>query len=270
MKASPSQKNAQEKNLSIVIPTTDIKGSKSREQINNLLNSIIEGNIDKYCNVIVVFDACHPYFIEDILDSYPFILAIVNNKNRLHFARNSNLGLRYAHQILKTSVVLVNQDCILPAWEHFSKLPGKGIVTPTSIPQSEGLNKAQPPQHKRVEVREKFPFYCVFISKEVMDEIGYLDGVFCKPTFEDDDYLTRALLKGLTCTKTNVIVSHMGSHIDTSGEWESTSGSYTKTDLGENLMKYGTKWQVPAGVPHEKILEYILENHTFTQEMVVR
>lgn len=262
----------EEKSLSLVIPTTDIKGQKNLDQITALLDSIKAGEIDKFCHILVVFDACKENFINKITESYPFIFPIINEKNRLQFARNSNLGLRYAHQVLNTDVILCNQDCILPKWDYLKLLIGNGISTPTSIPWYDGLdlNKAQAPEHKRVSVKEKFPFYCVFINKRVMDEIGYLDGAFCQPTFEDDDYLTRALLKCLTCEKTNVIIFHEGTHIETAGQWESASGSYTSQDLARNLMKYGTKYQVPQDVPHEKMLEWILENHEFTKEMVVQ
>lgn len=259
-------------NLSLVIPITDIRGEKNIKALNLLLNSIVEGEIYQNANIVCVFDSCREYFIDEFLDKYKFIIPIVNEGNRLNFSRNSNLGLRYAHKILGTSVVLVNQDCILPHWKHFSKVVGEGLVSATSIviPEGRHIDQMQPPEHKKLEVKHKFPFYCVYIDKAVMDMVGYLDGAFQRATFEDDEYITRTLLAGFPCYLSNVCIHHEGTHINMQESGESASGAYTERDLHFNLVKYGNKYQVPQEIPHDGIISWILDNHVWQEEMAVR
>lgn len=250
--------------LSIVIPATD-KGDREKrfKQLSRLFDSIKEYPWGKELYCLVCFDGCDTDFIHDSIKSYSFITPLVNSKNRLNFARNANRGLRYAHKILGSNVLLINQDCILPPWEILSQVQGDGLVSPTAI-NSEKLE--QPDKVEKILIKSKFPFYCVFINKKVLDKIGYLDGVYIS-TFEDDNYIARALLMGLTCEISNVKIYHEGSFIDSSGNWESASGSYGPKRLGENLVKFATQWQIPPEIKHEEMLSWIQENHVWEEDM---
>lgn len=251
----------------LVIPIADVKGEKSLKQLTQLLDSVREYPTP----IICCFDACQEDFIEFFMDEYPMITPLINNRNRLNFARNANLGLRTAHREFKASAILVNQDCILPGWHIMQHFEGNGIATTRSQNEATNIDAVNNLNAMNLIDRvqcERFPFYCTFINSKVMDKVGYLDGVFIA-TFEDDDFCTRTHLAGFPVESLAISIFHEGSHIDTTGDWESASGSYNAVRLGENLSKYGTKYQVPEGVPHEEMLKWILENHAWRDELYV-
>lgn len=262
----------------IIIPATDIKGEKSEQQLSRLLTSIEQGKWDG--DTIVCFDACEEDFVEDFCKKFPFILPLSHRGNRLNFARNSNRGLRYACGILDKHALLVNQDTALPSLRFLEQLRGEGITSPHTYDlnaysgDKEGDveildEESEKAGGTRDKVFHKFPFYAPFINKAVMQKIGFLDGVFVA-TFEDDDYITRALLAGFTCEIVDIKIYHEGSNIDTSQPgWQSASGSYNAARLGWNLNKYGTKYQVPKDIGHDLMIPWILEHHTWCEEMKV-
>lgn len=242
-------------NACVVIPVTDIKGEKSRDQLERLLNSSCFPEQEVLC----VFDACSIDFINYFKGKFPFIRTLQNDGNRLNFAKNSNLGLRKIHGEGR-SVILVNQDCKLPG--DLSPLTKEiGVTSAQAIDTldlPEGSGNLTPQGNK-------FPFYCTFIHREVMDKIGYLQAVFVA-AFEDDDYLARAMLAGFNCYVCDLPIYHEGSFNDANKEG-SASGAYTVNDLGTRLSMYLTQWQVPANIGHDGAIPWILENHEWKDEM---
>lgn len=263
------------RNLSIVIPACDLKGAKNRDQLTALLDSVKDyPGINETLFIVVCFDGCKKAFISDFVQRFPFIVPVINAGNRLNFARNANLGFKHACRKLNSDVVLVNQDCILPCWEIFKEVRGEGVVTTQSINLDGAANKKlildrQQDFTGKVEIRSKFPFYCVFINKDVVDKIGFLDGVFIA-CFEDDDYITRALLAGFKVEKSNVKIYHEGSHIETTGFWESASGSYNLFRLNLSKNKYTDKWKIPLEVTHDDMINWVLDHHEWQEAMAVR
>lgn len=249
-----------ENNACVVVPVTDIKGEKSRDQLIRLLSSPCFPEQEVLC----VFDACSIDFINYFKEKFPFIRSLQNDGNRLNFAKNSNLGLRKVHGEGR-SVILVNQDCKLPG--DLSPLTREIGVTSAkavdTLDLPEGTGDLTPQGNK-------FPFYCTYIHKDVIDKVGYLDGVFTQGGFDDDDYITRTLLAGFNCYICDLFIYHEGSFIDTSQPgWTSASGSYGAVDLGINLSKYLTKWQVPNNIGHDGALAWILENHKWEDHIRV-
>lgn len=254
----PIQQFASITNFAIVIPATDIKEEVSEKQLTNLLSSIVAWEERPF--IVVCFDACSKQFIKRFTNKFPFIIPLTHSHQRLNFARNANIGLEWAHRA-GLSALLVNQDCILPEVITLIELCRGDIVS--AAPTKDDL-KIEKLEYK--EVRHKFPFFCVYIDYKVMDKIGFLDGSFIS-TFEDDDYITRALLAGFKCKQSSIKVIHEGSFIDSSGDWESASGSYNARRLGINLVKYKTKYQVPPEVGHEECIKWILDEHEWIPEM---
>lgn len=244
--------------FAVIIPATDYKEQKSEEQLTNLLQSIVEW--EEKPPIVVCFDACAKKFIRKFVEKFPFIIVLTHSHQRLNFARNANIGLEWAHA-QGLSAVLVNQDCVLPGFRTFMQIAAGDIVS--TVPTKDNLLT----KHITfTEIRHKFPFFCVYIDKKVMDKIGYLDGGYIS-TFEDDDYITRALLAGFQPKQSTINVVHEGSHIDSTGDWESASGSYNARRLGINLVKYKTKYQVPAAIGHEECIKWILDEHEWIPEM---
>jgi GT2 family glycosyltransferase len=256
------------KDTAIVIPVTDIRGDKNKDQLTRLLDSIREIPNVEY--ILVCFDSCDSEFVKHFITKYKEILPITNDKNRLQFARNANKGMRYAHKILDRSVLLVNQDCILPKFlGNWNSQEGVTCGTVYNADSCELLNKMNEEESRGsllTEINSKFAFNCVYIDKTVMDKVGYLDGSFIC-TFEDDDYITRTRLAGFRTYQSDVKFYHEGDFIDSAVEnWESASGSYTQYTLNVNLMKYGTKYQIPREIEHKDMLQWVLEHHTWTDE----
>jgi GT2 family glycosyltransferase len=256
----------------IVIPITSIKGKKNFDQLLDLLSSIAAGEYP--CEILCCFDACEDEFVQYFVKKFPFIVPLSYKGNRLHFARNCNRGMRFAHQVLGKGVILVNQDCVLPHWKYFKEIIQGDVTSAKSVANKESLEECNQTYNDRAgDVDcQKFPFYCTYISKEVMDKIGYLDGVFMKGGFEDDDLCTRALLAGFQPRTATVFIYHEGTHIDTSKpDWESACGSYNAQTLGGlNLPQYTTKWQIPPEVPHEEFISWVLKTHEWEDRMAVK
>lgn len=243
-------------NVCLVVPVTDIKGDKSRDQLERLLSSPCFPGAEVLC----VFDACKRDFVEYFQNKFPFIRTLQNTGNRLNFAKNSNLGLRQIHGENK-SVILVNQDCSLPP--DISPLTTKvGLISAQAVDTLD----LPPGTGKLTKIETKFPFYCVFIHKDVMEKTGYLDGVYISG-FEDDDMIARARLAGFDCYTCDLPIYHEGSFNDANKEG-SASGAYTVVELSQDrLPKYLTKWQVAPGVNHDNALSWILENHEWSDNM---
>jgi GT2 family glycosyltransferase len=255
------------KQLAIVSPVADLK-IYSKDLLINLLNSIVEGKTYEIAEVIICFDGCQENFIDFFREKFPFIQAIVNPGKRLNFSKNSNLGLRYAHKELRLPVLLVNQDCILPAKEHIEKLinpPEVGIVTPETTTQVDDLLN-----NKEViftETQGLFAFYCPFIPLEVMDEIGYIDPGSI--AFSDDNYLVRAYLAGFKGYICNIKIHHAGSHVDQNQIGSSLCGSYTGDRLNIDHQRFCTQWQIdPNKVVHKEYIAHILKNFKWNKELM--
>lgn len=244
-----------------VVPVTNILGEKNKEQLERLLTSI-EPYRNNYTTVIL-WDSCDSFFVEYFQEKFPWINhSIENLGHRLNFTRNANVGLRFSHTELKSGCFLVNQDCILSPQFHknVELIMEADLSTPSSdstlmirdtgfMIQDVGFSTG----FTHMPTKERFAFYCPWISYKCMETIGYLDGVFRK-TYSDTDYVVRALLAGLTVSTTNVPIFHAGSHIETPPGWQSESGCYTAVDLSEEFRQFAYKWDidVPAEVLKER------------------
>jgi GT2 family glycosyltransferase len=238
--------------IPLVIPATDIKGQKNKEQLDRLLTSIAPA-AEQY-KTIVCFDSCDYSFPEYFMEKYSFIDSIENLGHRLNFTRNSNVGLRFCFEELKSGCFLVNQDCELTPEFHANvdQITTVDLSTPSSVQAIAGPARVNIETKELVYKREvihtkiadsRFAFYCPWISYRCMEKIGYLDGVFRK-TYSDTDYVLRALLAGLTVTTTNCPIFHEGSHISTEEGWQSASGTYDASDLTAEFKQFAYKWDI--------------------------
>ena len=247
----------------IVIPAADIS-KNSDVMLEGLMWSIVSQGIHEEFPVIISFDGCHENFLEHFIVKYPFIHPVINKGNRSNFAGNANRGLRYAHQVLKTNAVVVNQDTILPRPELFRAITGPGVVSPQQVTVCElpvtqecldKLNQIQP-KEQVIQNHTKVTGFCIFLSKELMDKIGYFDEWY-KATFEDDDICARALLAGFPVQTVSTCVHHYISKCD----------SYGGARLAINFSKFKYKWSIPLEISHEQCNEWISNNHEWIEEM---
>jgi len=124
------------------------------------------------------------------------------------FARNANLGLKYAFDQQSADVViLLNDDALLKTRRGFSKLAAVhherrdscGIIAATN--NHCGNTRQYParnpmPPYIRGEA-EMLCFVCVSISREAWQRVGQLDERFVGYGYDDDDYSRRVLDAGL-------------------------------------------------------------------------
>lgn len=262
----------------ICIPITSILGKKNANDLDELLSDI-EKDKDKYSAVVGCFDACQRRFVHYFKDKYPWLHILANEGNALKFTRNSNVGLRYVMKHLKDDAFLVNQDCRLPRYHYMKLIAGEGLSTPQSIENMNYVfsqpfvadefdpyeNKWYYRRLKRERLYNNFAFYCPHFSKNLLENVGILDGAL-RVVMSDDDFCIRTLLAGFPVETVNVKIFHKGSHIDTSSpDWVSSSGSYGASDLGKGLRQYLTKYQLRC--PHEEIIPTVLKTHKWKEEM---
>lgn len=248
----------------IVIPAADLVPD-SAKLLDALLFSVVSGEYIPRYSVVVCFDACTTAFVQYFTTKYPFIKAIENNGNRLNFAGNSNLGLRYVNRELNEDAVVVNQDCVLPHSKYFDLLKGEGIAVassvnvcaepPISSEEIEKLNLSQP-EVVIPTAHKKLVGFCMFLSNDLMNKIGYFDESFIS-TWEDDDICARAILAGFPVEHININVHHYGSRC----------GSYDGQRLVLNLHKYRIKWSIPVEIVHGDMNHWITSNHVWSSEM---
>ena len=102
---------------------------------------------------------------------------------------------------------------------------------------------------------KRFAAFCLWISPEAFDKIGYLDEGTFYSSFEDDDFALRANLAKLPCEVFNVKVHHELKGRETQ---ISTTGAYNEADLGVSMTKFMHKYAIPQNVPHDHFADYVL------------
>ena len=234
----------------------------------------VGGYLDEGYNIVVMFDGCDEHFVSYFERKYPFIVVCHNKGKAYGFAKNANIGLRYAHKHGMDCFVL-NMDTVLPRVEWLDAVRGEGLSTPTMIdienPTCEKVTMANEGQlyvlgdekNRERKPSHKFAGFCIHFSVPLMDKIGYLDEGFIA-TFEDDDVCIRANLAGFPCEEVDVKVHH---YINNRSE-VSTTGAYTNFRMQCSKLRFQMKWgTIPATIPHAEYPAYIFERFVWDDRM---
>jgi len=139
-----------------------------------------------------------PYLQALTEKSFVFPVKVVYNKENLGFAGGVNSGLAVANP--DSDVCLLNVDAeVQTGWleelyHTLIRVPSSGLIGPLgnkveSGYQAEGMVKEDA-------VVPNLHFYCVLISRPLIDQIGKFDTRFGLGGWEDNDYGTRAKLAG--------------------------------------------------------------------------
>jgi len=117
---------------------------------------------------------------------------VITNKANLGFVKAINQGLLNT----KNDVVLLNNDTeVSKRWlEKIKKTKGDLIGVKSSVEMQNNL--------------PFISFFCVFIKRKVVDDVGYLDENIEVGLGDDLDYCIRALKAGYTLNKADVLVQH--------------------------------------------------------------
>ena len=253
---------------SITIPAVT-HDERCKKVLHNLLTSISWG---KYPGpTVVCWDNSPAGDIQYFTREFPFITSLpFNGEKNLNFAKNSNRGLKYSHEVLKMGTFLVNQDVVLPYHPVLERVMNKGISSPEALHvdgEAGGkffkLNQMADPtcpcnksgSTTEATASKRFAAFCLWISPEAFNKIGYLDENTFYSSFEDDDYVLRANLAKIPCEVYNVKVHHELKERETK---ISTTGAYDLNDLGTSMAKFRYKWGIPGNVPHEQFADYVI------------
>lgn len=127
---------------------------------------------------------------------------VLDGQKPFIFARNANIGIRWAVEIMNRDVLLLNDDAILMTSGGFSLLEAAVIAHPQYGLVSAAVNNVgnlnQHPQGLGLRDEPRMVcFAAVYIPRMTVERIGYLDERFDCYGFDDDDYCARVRQAGL-------------------------------------------------------------------------
>lgn len=179
--------------LTVVIP------SRNDENLARCLVAFAER--DPLVSVVVV---------DDGLDNRPNWtpqLRFIHGSKPFIFARNSNIGIRYASQYTgpESDVILLNDDALLQSPGGFTAMqreaeqnPEFGLISAAVRgPSNAQEHKQQRPDGLRELAGFTVPFICVLIPRRTIELVGLLDERFDCYGGDDDDYCYRVRKAGL-------------------------------------------------------------------------
>lgn len=181
----------------------------------------------------------------------------IENSHNLGFAGGFNIGLpliKTPYFVISNSDVVMTKNWLKRLTEHIDSNDNLMAIGPRSNyvsgPQRfigcrydtpEGLTEFA----KTFEVTAEDPkryykrivFFCTLFKTEVLQKVGFLDEIFEKGNFEDDDYCMRINNKGLLTAIDNTVFIH---------HWGSTTFKANNMKFKELMLKNGTlfmkKW----------------------------
>jgi GT2 family glycosyltransferase len=176
--------------------------------------------------------------------------------NNLGFPAGMNFGMKTCNGEI---VILLNNDTeVTPGWLHrgvryFRNDPDLGLMTPSTdncgneamvtlrgdkenwLEESLYRFGMQPPELLEV---SNLGFFCVYIRRDVIDSIGYLDEAFGMGYFEDDDYCMRARSAGYKLG----IARDIFVHHEMSQSFDKISSEQKEVQFQKNKSIYESKW----------------------------
>jgi GT2 family glycosyltransferase len=200
----------------------------------NCLRSVLQRSDYKNLEIILVDNDSTEYeatIVTSWIDSYAKGQVIYHrNPENLGFAAGNNVGLQIA---TGDYVVILNNDTeVTPGWiwrslKHFYRNPQLGLLGPsTNNCGNEGRIKLRGRNEDWLqEVIPRFnfrvprildvdtvAFFCTFIRRKALDEIGMISEDYGRGYFEDDDYCRRAQAAGykIGIARDVFVYHHMG------------------------------------------------------------
>jgi len=220
---SLSMLDALENEVSIIIPIYN-----AYEETKDCITSVLRNTNIPY-ELILIDDCSSDKRIGELLSSLEGIpnIKIVRNEKNQGFVKNVNLGMK----LTQNDVLLLNSDTIVtPHWlshivycayssNHIGTVTPYSNASDISIPQL-GAKKDFKFLNKSSYQIDKLSFnsnieaptgngFCLFIKRELIDEIGYFDESFGRGYGEETDFTFRAYKEGwLNIRNDSVFVYH--------------------------------------------------------------
>ena len=226
----------------------------------NCLKSVLQRSDYKNLEIILIDNdsrADETRIVTTWIESYAKDQVIYRrNSKNLGFAAGNNVGLQIA---TGDYIVILNNDTeVTPGWiwrslKHFYRNPQLGLLGPsTNNCGNEGRIKLRGRNEDWLqEVIPRFnlkvpklldvdtvAFFCTFITRKALDEIGIISEEYGRGYFEDDDYCRRAQKAGylIGIARDIFVYHHMGASFNLLEYSE-------KTELfNANKKIYESKW----------------------------
>lgn len=131
------------------------------------------------------------------------------------YARNANLGIQAAG---RADILLVNDDvqfCGMGPIANLARIarsdPRIGILSPLVMGGVGNLlQRGRPGAPRLIVSQERLAFVCVYLKREVIDQVGLLDERFDGYGGDDDDYSHRVQRAGFTLSVTSAALVRHG------------------------------------------------------------
>lgn len=254
---------------------------EAKEDLRNLLDSLLKGNYTEHFNVLVLLDSTGRIFEHEFKSQYKDFEFHNHSGNPKNFVGNVNIGLRRAREE-GVGALVVNQDSILPDTKYLLDTidENKLIACKTielkdlSLEEVVGrLNELSDNKEANIPVSElpnrMVAGYCFWVGAKVLKEIGVLPE-YLLASFDDNHYQTLAQLAGFPVELAPVYIYHIGSHLDQMKEGKSRSGAYSPVDgsLELHRMKFQGYWSIPNEVAPAQYISWILDNYKWEPELM--
>jgi hypothetical protein len=194
-------------------PVTVVVLSKYREVLEGFLDSIKKSNVKN--RIVIVADG---HQVLEFMRNVPGQYTLIEGPEKFSMAGNANLGLKAVpkdHDVLYVGddVRFLENDTIerLQQIAYFN--PKIGILSPKLLGRSSPALANPPHDQTFTYVRTvEFWFPCIYIKREVIEKVGYLDERFCDFGADDFDYCVRVQQAGYKLAVTpRVTVQHEAS-----------------------------------------------------------
>ncbi|MBO7719051.1 MAG: glycosyltransferase, partial [Methanosphaera sp.] len=196
--------------VSIIIPIYN-----AYEETTECIRSVLENTHIDY-ELILIDDASSDERIGALLDELKDIsfIRVIRNKTNQGFVKNVNMGMKQS----SNDVVLLNSDTkVTPKWLSklvISAYSSDNIATVTPISNSSDLSIEKLGLDDNQEVLNNYSYqvnkladtdklvsptgngFCLYIKREVLEDIGYFDEIFGMGYGEETDFTSRATANG--------------------------------------------------------------------------
>ncbi len=170
---------------------------------------------------------------------------VVQGPERFSMAGNANLGWRAVAP--DSDVLYVGDDVRFTASDAINRLqeaaysdPEIGILSPRIIGGCNQLAQIDPPPGVSYSER-RLCFICVYIKREVIERVGYLDEQFKEYSPDDTDYCLRVKEAGYRLAVTSDVTVHHGVQTDGTSTFRRNSGD-VEAQFSRGLQKLKAKW----------------------------
>lgn len=236
------------------------------------IKSILEKTAYPNYEIIIVDNNSYdetPGYLGQIEKEYKQIKIILNNEN-VGFAAGNNIGIKHS---TGDYIVLLNNDTIVTrGWltnliKHLEADKTLGMIGPVT---NQTANEAQINiSYSQLKDMDTFAYkytsthmnllydninvlimFCVMISRQVFNKVGYLDENYGMGFFEDDDYSYRLKKEGynIACAE-DVFIHHKGS-----ASFKSMGYEQIKL-MAKNKKIFEEKWKIKHKHSHRKDVE---------------